>query len=57
VPFIEFMVPELWPSISRSELVRPEFTPKHGRIELPRTAGLGVELNEDVVSRLTVAAR
>jgi len=51
------MVPELWPSISRSELVRPEFTPKHGRIELPRTAGLGVELNEDVVSRLTVAAR
>ncbi len=57
VPFIEFMVPELWPSIIRSELVRPEFTPKNGIIELPRTPGLGVELNEDVVRRLTVSAR
>ena len=57
VPFIEFMVPELWPSIIRSELVRPEFTPKNGLIELPRTPGLGVELNEDVVRRLTVSVR
>lgn len=57
VPFIEFMVPELWPSIIRSELVRPEFTPKNGIIELPRTPGLGVELNEDVVRRLTVPVR
>lgn len=53
VPFIEFMVPELWPSIIRSELVRPEFTPKNGIIELPRTPGLGVELNEEVVRRLS----
>jgi L-alanine-DL-glutamate epimerase-like enolase superfamily enzyme len=59
VPFIEFMVPELWPSVIRSELVRPEFTPKNGVIELPKTPGLGVELNEEVVRRLsaTVTAR
>ncbi len=53
VPFIEFMVPELWPSIIRSELVRPEFTPKNGVIELPKTPGLGVELNDEVVRRLS----
>lgn len=53
VPFIEFMVPELWPSVIRSELVRPEFTPKNGIIELPRTPGLGVELNDDVVRKLS----
>ncbi len=53
VPFIEFMVPELWPSVIRSELVRPEFTPRNGMIELPKTPGLGVELNEEVVRRLS----
>lgn len=55
VPFIEFMVPELWPSIIRSELVRPEFTPQNGVIQLPRTPGLGVELNEEIVRRLAVS--
>ena len=53
VPFIEFMVPELWPSVIRSELVRPEFTPRDGLIELPKRAGLGVELNEDLVRQLS----
>ena len=52
VPFIEYMVPELWPSVIRGELVRPEYTPQNGVIELPRTPGLGVELNEEVVDRL-----
>jgi L-rhamnonate dehydratase len=52
VPFIEYMVPELWPSVIRRELVRPEFAPENGVIELPRTPGLGVELNEEVVDRL-----
>ncbi len=56
VPFIEFMVPELWPSVIRSELVRPEFTPKNGAIELPKAPGLGVELNEDVVRKLSATA-
>jgi L-alanine-DL-glutamate epimerase-like enolase superfamily enzyme len=52
VPYIEYMVPELWPSVIRRDLVRPEFTPHNGLIELPRTPGLGVELNEEVVERL-----
>jgi len=52
VPFIEFMVPELWPSVIRRELVQPEFTPKNGLIELPASPGLGVRLNEEVVQRL-----
>jgi L-alanine-DL-glutamate epimerase-like enolase superfamily enzyme len=52
VPFIEYMVPELWPSVIRRELVRPEFAPHNGLIELPRSPGLGVELNEEVVDRM-----
>lgn len=50
------MVPELWPSVIRSELVRPEFTRKNGVIELPHTPGLGVELNEELVRRLSTTA-
>jgi L-rhamnonate dehydratase len=52
VPFIEYMVPELWPSVIRRELVRPEFAPHGGVIELPQAPGLGVGLNEEVVKRL-----
>jgi L-alanine-DL-glutamate epimerase-like enolase superfamily enzyme len=52
VPFIEFMVPELWPSVIRRDLVQPEFTPKNGIIELPASPGLGVRLNEGVMQRL-----
>lgn len=56
VPFIEFMVPELWPSIIRSELVEPEYKPRDGVIELPKTPGLGVRLNQDVVKKLAWSA-
>lgn len=52
VPFIEFMVPELWPSVIRRELITPEFAPKDGFIELPTTPGLGVQLNEEAVNHL-----
>jgi L-alanine-DL-glutamate epimerase-like enolase superfamily enzyme len=52
VPFIEFMVPELWPSVIRRDLVQPEFTPKDGVIALPATPGMGVRLNEEVLKRL-----
>jgi len=52
VPLIEFMVPELWPSIIRSELVEPEFTPRNGAIDLPKASGLGVRLNEDAARKL-----
>jgi len=56
VPFIEFMVPELWPSIIRRELISPEFTPKNGVIELPESPGLGVRLNPEVAKKLAWAA-
>ena len=52
VPLIEFMVPELWPSIIRSELVEPEFTPRNGVIDLPKASGLGVRLNEEIARKL-----
>jgi L-rhamnonate dehydratase len=52
VPFIEFMVPELWPSIIRRDLIKPEFTPQNGVIDLPRAPGLGVQLNEDAMEQL-----
>lgn len=52
VPFIEYFVPDLWPSVIRRDLVTPEFTPKDGVIELPKASGLGVQLNEEVVKRL-----
>lgn len=52
VPFIEFMVPELWPSVIRRELITPEFAPKQGVIDLPKMPGLGVQLNEEVARRL-----
>jgi L-alanine-DL-glutamate epimerase-like enolase superfamily enzyme len=57
VPFIEYMVPELWPSVIRRELVRPEYAPEDGVIELPRTSGLGVELNEQVADGLAKGSR
>jgi len=52
-PLIEYMEPNLWPSIIRSELVYPEFTPKNGVIDLPSTPGLGVRLNEEAVRQLS----
>jgi L-alanine-DL-glutamate epimerase-like enolase superfamily enzyme len=57
IPFIEYMVPELWPSVIRQELIRPEFAPQSGVIELPCAPGLGVELNQEVVDRLAKGAR
>jgi L-rhamnonate dehydratase len=53
VPFIEFMVPELWSSVIRSDLVQPEFVITNGVIDLPKTSGLGVQLNPEIVSRLS----
>lgn len=55
-PLIEYMEPKLWPSVIRSELVSPEFKPRDGVIELPKSPGLSVHLNEDVVRRLQVSA-
>ncbi len=55
-PLIEYMEPKLWPSVIRSKLVSPEFKPQNGIIDLPRSPGLGVHLNEEVVSELRGAA-
>jgi len=52
-PLIEYMDPNLWPSVIRGELVHPEFIPKNGVIELPTTPGLGVQLNVEVVKQLS----
>ena len=57
IPFIEYIVPELWPSVIRRDLVQPEYAPKGGVIELPRTPGLGVDLNQEAVDRLATGAR
>ena len=56
IPFIEFMVPELWPSVIRRDLVEPEFAPRNGVIELPKTAGLGVRINEETARKLAWSA-
>jgi L-alanine-DL-glutamate epimerase-like enolase superfamily enzyme len=53
-PLIEYMEPSLWPSVIRSEVVRPEYAPKVGVIELPSSPGLGVKLNEEIIERLAV---
>jgi L-alanine-DL-glutamate epimerase-like enolase superfamily enzyme len=55
VPWIETLVPELFPSPLRTELVGPEPTVREGRIELPTSPGLGVELNPAVLSRYAVS--
>lgn len=55
-PFIEYMDPKLWPSVIRGELVHPEFTPNNGVIDLPTTPGLGVQLDQGVVKRLSGTA-
>ena len=51
VPLVEFRSPRLGPSRLRTELVSPA-EPKFvdGYAELPTESGLGIELNEDLVS-------
>lgn len=49
-PYFEFMVLADDVSDVRRRLVTPEFTLKDGRIPLPTRPGLGVEVNEDVLS-------
>jgi L-rhamnonate dehydratase len=51
VPYVEMLVPELWRSPLRETLVRPEPVLVDGRVELPRTPGLGVSLAPGVLAR------
>jgi len=47
----EFLSPHLYDSPLRRELVAPEPAIVNGRMELPTAAGLGVEMNDEVVER------
>ncbi len=49
VPFVEMLVPELFASPLRSDLVGPEPAIAGGTIELPVEPGLGVELHRETV--------
>jgi L-rhamnonate dehydratase len=53
-PFVEFLVPELYASPLRAELVRPEPDVRDGTIHLPTEPGLGVELVEEAVTKYRV---
>ena len=53
-PIFEYVSPHVFDSRLRRELTSPEATLKDGRMDLPQGAGLGIELNEDLVQRLRV---
>lgn len=53
-PYFEYVSPLVFDSRLRRELTSPEATLKDGKMELPQGAGLGIELNEDLVQRLRV---
>jgi L-alanine-DL-glutamate epimerase-like enolase superfamily enzyme len=53
--FIEFLPKELADSSLRRELCRDELPMVDGRLPLPTKPGLGIELDEDALSRFTVA--
>ena len=55
VPFIEYFPPYLFDSPVRRHLVSPEPVVEDGHIALPDAPGLGIELNEEVVAKYTVA--
>jgi L-alanine-DL-glutamate epimerase-like enolase superfamily enzyme len=54
VPFVETLVPELWPSPLRVELTTPEPVVADGVIPLPTEPGLGIELVAETVERYRV---
>jgi L-alanine-DL-glutamate epimerase-like enolase superfamily enzyme len=53
-PYFEYVSPHVFDSRLRRELTSPEATLKDGKMDLPQGAGLGIELNEDLVQRLRV---
>jgi L-alanine-DL-glutamate epimerase-like enolase superfamily enzyme len=54
VPFVEMLVPALWSSPLRDELVTPEPELENGHIALPSLPGLGVELSRDALREYAV---
>ena len=55
VPYFEYVSPQVFDNVLRRELTSPEATLKDGRVALPTEPGLGIMLNEDLVSRFRVA--
>jgi L-alanine-DL-glutamate epimerase-like enolase superfamily enzyme len=55
VPLFEYVSPEVFRSALRRDLTAPEPKLVDGLMELPEGAGLGIELNEEMVGRLRVA--
>jgi L-rhamnonate dehydratase len=53
-PYIEMLVPALFPSPLRAELVGPEPEVRDGRIELPAAPGLGIDLDPAALARYRV---
>ncbi|HEX8984184.1 MAG TPA: mandelate racemase/muconate lactonizing enzyme family protein [Bryobacteraceae bacterium] len=53
-PYTEFFARGFFPSFLRENLAGPEPELKDGQWSLPEAPGLGVQLNEDVVSRCVV---
>ena len=54
-PFIEFLPPTLSEDVLRRELVAQELTMVNGEITLPKTPGLGIELNWGAMRRFAVS--
>ena len=53
-PCVEFFDPAFFPSLLRSELVRPDAELRNGVWTVPTTPGLGVVLNEELVKSCLV---
>jgi L-alanine-DL-glutamate epimerase-like enolase superfamily enzyme len=50
-PYIEFMPAELCDSLLRKELVQDELRIENGKLALPTKPGLGIELNQDALTK------
>ena len=50
-PLFEFISPHVYESPLRRDLVAPEPEVRDGFMDLPEGAGLGIELNQEVVER------
>ena len=56
-PYIEFLPVELAESPLRRELLIDDFRLQDGRLVLPETPGLGVELDRDILQKYRVDDR
>jgi L-alanine-DL-glutamate epimerase-like enolase superfamily enzyme len=52
-PFVEYVHPELYPSVIRAELTRPATRIADGGFTLPQAPGLGIEIDGALLQRLS----